>query len=583
MAFRRHLGARRGDVALGAWSVVLGILMLAPLAAPGYVLSYDMVVVPDQALLPSSVGVSSALPRAVPLDAVVAIVDDVVPAALVQRLALFGVVVGAAWGAGRALPASSTPYRLVAASVYGWNAYVFERLVIGHWPVLIGYALLPWLLIIARRVRAGQPGAAAGGVLLAAVAAVTATGGILTSTFFAALVLAPGGRQRRRTKLGVVLALVALQAPWIVPGLVRPQAAVSAAAGVEAFAARADAPSGLIGSLMTLGGIWNAGAVPGSRALMASALLSGVIVALALAGARELRRRMNRVEAVVVPVFAAGGLVLAAAGAVPGGRDVIEWLVTQVPGAGLVRDGQKFLAWFALLLAMAAGHGTARIVKAVCRPGTRAVPRLIACGAVLLPLAALPDLAAGAAGRLTPVQYPQSWAQIRTALHESSAPGDVVVLPFQPYRSFPWADGRTVLDPAPRYFGVEPVVPDALPVGGSVVPGEDPRARRIDAALTAERPLAGLAAAGVGWIIVLRDTPGEVPGAVVAGARRVAHYDEVELFRVPGPIRPWTDVPPRGPIVAANIVCLATLAVASVDLVRNAVLRRRRSIGSLVS
>src|SRR5690606_3767002 len=184
----------------------------------------------------------------------------------------------------------------------------------------------------------------------------------------------------------------------------------------------------------TLGGIWNAGAVPDSRALVSSALLSGVIVALALAGAGEFRRRTSRVEAVVVPVFGAGGLVLAAAGAVPGGRDVIEWLVTQVPGAGLVRDGQKFLAWFALLLAMAAAHGTARIVKAVRRPGARAVPRLIVYAAVLLPLAALPDLAAGAAGRLTPVQYPQSWAQTRTVLHESSAPGDVVVLPFQPYR-----------------------------------------------------------------------------------------------------------------------------------------------------
>ena len=583
MAFRRHLGARRGDVALGAWSVLVGVLVLAPLVAPGYVLSYDMVAVPDQTLVPSSLGGSSALPRAVPLDAVIAIVDEVVPGAVLQRLLLGGVVVGAAWGAGRALPATSTPCRLVAASVYGWNAYVFERLVIGHWPMLIGYAVLPWLLIVARRVRAGQPGAAAGGVVLAGAAAVTATGGIIAATLFGALVLAPGGRHRRRTRLGVVAALIALQAPWVVPGLVRSHAAVSAAAGVEAFAARADAPTGLLGSLLTLGGIWNAGVVPDSRGLISSALLGAVIVGLALAGVRELARRSGRAETVTMAALGTAGLVVAAAGAVPGGRDVIEWLVTQVPGGGLVRDGQKFLAWFALLLAMAAGLGTVRVVRAVAKPGARIMPRAIAGAAVLLPLATLPDLAGGAAGRLEPVPYPQSWAQARTVLHDSSSQGDLVVLPFQPYRSFPWVDGRTVLDPAPRYFGVEPVLPDALPVGGSIVPGEDPRARQVATALGGDRPLDGLAAAGVGWVVVLGDTPGDVPDAVTAGADLVARFDQVELYRVPGPVRPWTDVPPWGPIVAADIVCLATLILASVDLVRIAVLRRRRSIGSLVS
>ena len=44
--------------------------------------------------------------------------------------------------------------RLVAVTVYGWNALVAERLLMGAWPVLVGYAVLPWLLGAARRWRA---------------------------------------------------------------------------------------------------------------------------------------------------------------------------------------------------------------------------------------------------------------------------------------------------------------------------------------------------------------------------------------------------------------------------------------------
>ena len=36
--------------------------------------------------------------------------------------------------------------RLVAVTVYGWNALVAERLLMGAWPLLVGYAVLPWLL-----------------------------------------------------------------------------------------------------------------------------------------------------------------------------------------------------------------------------------------------------------------------------------------------------------------------------------------------------------------------------------------------------------------------------------------------------
>ena len=57
------------------------VLLLGPGLAPGLVLSYDMVWVPDLALRHDFLGVASCLPRAVPSDAVVAVLDEILPAA----------------------------------------------------------------------------------------------------------------------------------------------------------------------------------------------------------------------------------------------------------------------------------------------------------------------------------------------------------------------------------------------------------------------------------------------------------------------------------------------------------------------
>ncbi|WP_053202998.1 hypothetical protein [Jiangella muralis] len=571
----KHRRAHRGDWILLTWCALLTAAMLGPLAWPGYVLSYDMVAVPDQALLPSSVGLSSAVPRAVPLDAAVAILDSVLTGQLLQKLALGGIVLGAALGAGLALPTVRTGTRLVAASAYAWNAYVFERLVIGHWPTLIAYAALPWLLILGRRVRRGRTSALAPAVLLVGVSALTPTGGLLAAALFGLLVLAPGGRHSRRVRVVSTVAVLALQAPWIVPSVLRPDPAVSDPAGVAAFAAASDSPLGLLGSLLTLGGIWNEGAVPDSRALPSALALTVVLLALAVFGATELRRHLGRAELVVLTALAAAGLVVALSSALPGGDAVLEWLVAEVPGGGLIRDGQKFLAWYALLVALAAAAGAARLARAAVNRNTAVA---VALAAALVPVAALPDLAWGAAGRLEPSHYPAAWAGVRAAI--DGGRGDVVVLPYQPFRRFPWAGDRTVLDPAPRYLDAEVVVPDALPVGDTVVPGEDRRAAEVAAALDGDDAARELAALGVGWVAVERDTPGTVPDGLLESLESVDINGTFDLYRVPGDIGTWTRIPPAPPVIVADIIFSVILAVASADVARNAFSRRRRSLRS---
>src|SRR3954447_5976928 len=130
----RRSWAREAPVLL--WSLALALLVLGPALAPGYLLVRDMVWVPDLSLSADALGLGSGLPRAVPSDAVVAVLDEVVPGMLLQKLVLVAALAGGGVGVARLLdlrdgrisePAALV-VRLVAVSAYGWNAYVAERL-----------------------------------------------------------------------------------------------------------------------------------------------------------------------------------------------------------------------------------------------------------------------------------------------------------------------------------------------------------------------------------------------------------------------------------------------------------------------
>src|SRR6478672_164998 len=179
------------------WVAVLTVVLLGPALAPGYVLVRDMVWVPDLALRPDTLGLGSALPRAVPSDAVVAALDELVPGMLLQKLTLVGSLVGAGAGAA-ALVRGGLVARLVAVSVTVWSPFVAERMAIGHWPVLLGYAAVPWLAVAGRRAAQGRVPAWMPLVLV--VGSLSASAGLVSAAVLLATGLA-GGVRRRRTLL----------------------------------------------------------------------------------------------------------------------------------------------------------------------------------------------------------------------------------------------------------------------------------------------------------------------------------------------------------------------------------------------
>ncbi len=546
-----------------AVGLAAGLAVLAPVLGRGHVLSYDMVFVPDPPITAAVLGADGSVPRAVPTELVADLLALVVPAWVVQQAVLLVVFVLAGWGAARLVP--SRAGAAAAALAYVWTPYVAERLIIGHWPYLLGYALLPWVAGAALAARRG--GRLAPLLLWLGAAALAGGTSALLATGTAVAVLAPGGVAAGRRVAAVLGFALVANAAWLVPALTRPGGLPADPAGVPAFAARADTPLGLAGSLLTLGGIWNPAAWPAGRdTALAAVALAAVAVALAL-GLRPLLARTGPGPLVA----AAAALVLAAAGAVPVLDDLLTAVVTHVPGGGLLRDGQKLLAPAALLVALAAGYAVAGLAAR-----RRTVPYAVLLA--LLPVLALPALGWGVGGRLGPADYPPSWTALRSAVADAP-PGEVASLPWTLYRRLDFAGDRVVLDPLPRLLDRRVLVNDDLALTARTVRGEDPRAALVGAGLADGRPLPELLrSAGVRYAVVLRDQPGAAEAeAALAGLPVRFRADDLLLVELPGEV---AATPAARPGVAAVGLGLTALALAGAAA---GVIRSSRRAGLLRS
>ena len=515
----------RSVIAGAAVGLGLGLLALGPGLKRGFLLSYDMVFVPREPFPAALPGL--APPRAVPSDLVIAAASRVLPADIVQKAVLLSIFLLACAGAVALLDREPLLARLAAGVCYGWNPYVAERLIIGQWALLLGYAGLPWVLRAVLAADLGSP-RGAGRLGLAMLPAVI---GGFAAMAVTALIVVPAvllAASLRRAVIGLG-ALAAGSLPWFIPSLVH--TVYVDPASVAAFAARADTPFGSIGSLLMLGGVWNAQTVPKAYGGPWSALWLAVVIA-ALAGYLAFGR--SRWPGLGVAAIA--GLALASIGVTAAGRDLLRSLIGAWPGFAVLRDGQQFVA--PLALAVAAGLGVAVgwvMTPRAPRVRADAAGALLGVVALLAPVLLLPGLAWGAAGRLRPAAYPPGWLAAARLIDASPARGDVLILPWQTYRTPYWNHGEVVLDPWSRLLSRPVIWNDGTRVGDAELAPDDPRARRLDGLIGGTGPLtAALAAAGVRFVVDDPDGPGPQVGARLPGAAVLVAQPGLTVYQLPG-------------------------------------------------
>ncbi|WP_407335136.1 hypothetical protein [Dietzia kunjamensis] len=609
------------DAAVGA---VVTALLLAGVARPGFPLLRDWVATPTPPLSDAALGLGESAARAVPQDVVVVWATRALQAVGLPVWPLTGVLTAVfciwlAVAAGalvrRVLPGDAAAglsglwLRLPAVVGAVWNPFVVERLLQGHWSVLAGTAAVMSMpvLLASSGALGGALGGAPGRRRVAAACAALAAAGLTPTGWVLAVVAAavslvsggagggdsagdsagPAARPGRRVcaALALVATAVVTALPWLLATALAPAGtgtSPTAGTGVSAFAARAEPGIGTFGSVVALGGIWNSEAVPPSRSTWwAAVALVLLLVVWAVAARGVWRARRDPVVRATVPL-AVGTWLLVAAAATGPGLAALETVVAAVPGAGLLRDTQKFVA-LALPATVLALAFAARELAGRLRP---AVAGLLLTSVAV---ASVPDAPRALWDQLRPVTYGQDWEQVARIV--DGRPGDLLVLPAGSFRSTPlWAGGAAVLDPAPRLLDTRVLVPGDLVVGGAAgddaaaVPGEGDRARRATAALLRGDDPSVLAGLGVRWVLdertsagprgraarMLAGTPQESTTTRFTGSELVLH----ELAAPNGPggadarweatAEPAAPASARGWVLAAHALWLLTLALALV-------------------
>ena len=469
------------------WCVVLTVVVLWPFAVAvvagwdrdSALLLRDMSVPGSMALNDLATG-AHGLARAVPQDAVLAFLSPALPPTVVVGLLMCACGAAGAWGAtvlAQRFGAGRVGQALASFLVV-WNPYVAERLLQGHWSVVAAGMLLPlvaWLSLERRRVWL---------VVALAVCALTPTGLIL------AVMTAVVASGWRLFSLVPVVAGAVLSLPWVIPSLGDASATLTDAGGASLFAARAEPWVGTPGALAGLGGIWNADAVPDHRVPVAGVLLAvaAVVVAVVLWRRGEWSGGLRRlsvlaVTAVLVPALLSTGPGVTLLG------EVLEVL----PGAGLLRDTQKFVVLALPALVVLLARVEVPVPRAALSVPTSATVFLV--GALtFLQVPVLPvDLS-----DLRPTPLDRGYADAVDAVEDAGA-GRTLLWPPGNYRIL---GGRPVLDPLLKMLPGSPVDPGYLVVDGRIVDG-DPDTVRLLSDLAAGDD--GLVEAGVDLVLVETD------------------------------------------------------------------------------
>jgi hypothetical protein len=144
---------------LPGYALLLTLAVTAPILAPGYLLLRDAVSTPRSYLTDAAIGLGESAPRAVPQDFAVAVLSAVIDGGVIVKAVLITGLFLAGWGAARlaaqVVPDSGLPGQFVATTVAVWNPFVAERLLQGHWSLLLAYGCLPWVAAAVLRLRAG--------------------------------------------------------------------------------------------------------------------------------------------------------------------------------------------------------------------------------------------------------------------------------------------------------------------------------------------------------------------------------------------------------------------------------------------
>lgn len=481
--------------------LLLAFVILGPLWLPGYIFTMDMVFAPHP---PIPTEPSASLPFYFALH----YLSYLIPGDVLQKLLLFGILLAAGVGMDRLLrqvfAEKLSRWAIVAASLfYMTSAFVYERLMMGQWAVVAGYALLPFVVTALLRFLQTPTWRRlwwlVGWALLLAIMSIHT---LIPAALLGVLIVFSKWREWRQYlgKLAIGLGtFLILSSYWLVPTLLNTNtigAALRASGDGQAFATH-----GGIVSLLRLQGMWAEAyglfPLPQDVTIVPGIWQTAIWVVVGI-GFVTLWRRRRRLALLSLTLI------------------VASCLIALVGLGDIYREPHKIMVLAALAMAVLGAVG----VDTALRRLERTKPSLVPAAGLLasvVPLFLAAGMLWGFWGQLSVRAYPAEWYALQQQLQKLPNDKPALFVPWHLYQRYSFSP-RIVANPAPSFFEGRRVIVNNDPEFTTSQPlRHDPLVSTIDRLLAEKSPTIAtqLRQLGVGSIIFAQE-----PG-----------YEDVEFLR----------------------------------------------------
>lgn len=484
----------------------------------GFVLLSDMVFTPSMHPPNSLLGPVTGTMNVTLVYSLAWVLARILGAVLLQKTLLFLMAFLSGYLMYRNVPCRTRWARFFAGTLYAVNPFVYTRMLMGQWGLVLGYCLLPVALASTlNTVKEPSAGRCARTSLwLAGIVVLNLSmGAIAVLVCLVAGIFELASRQRAKQAalaLGVVLLLfLLLSAFWLLPALKGGDltGAINKS-DLEVFTTRSTSRAGTWLSVAGLYGYWKTAIdnlLPRNYVPLWPLFALGIVL-LSLLGFWSYRREPTRGPLVkALLVIGALGFLLALGTRAPITGPAFSFAYNHFPPFRIFREPQKFAAMLALAYSMLGGLGVERLVsrqhRGAALPGTASasarpnrswrvwlLPALLILSVFFYSF----RMFGGLWGKAKAVSYPHSWAQAQESLNSDRGDWRVLYLPPYWYMRFDFAKSeQTITSPMPYYFTNRYVQLNALLVGGMPI-DRQPVDKYISAVLETARERGNLGA-----------------------------------------------------------------------------------------
>ncbi|MFZ1063002.1 MAG: hypothetical protein WAN30_05975 [Acidimicrobiales bacterium] len=426
-------------------------------------------------------------------------------------------------GAGR-LAGRGVYSRLAAGTLYAVNPFVFNRIYVGHFALLIGYAFLPFAVSAAlRSIRAPLDRWLVPSLWWAVLTALSPHfawiyGVVVVGIAVTSITSCSQQFWRITGWLLVVVSGFTLMSSYIfLPHTVTSLPTQVGRVSLALYRTVGDPHLGLMVNVLSLYGFWRKGPGPELPKDVISGwpfLMFAIVLLVAYGIWRRPRASKSEYHDVIRNDDADGadpqtrqgfrhwgrgstvessneekrlshlllfmgvvGFFLALGDQGPTGS-LFTWAYDHVPFFAIMREPQKFLMLLALAYAVFFGWGVELFSKAygsLSRNRTAAVALTLG---IALPLSYTPTIFDGLAGQITTSPLPSSYQ--RADLLMGTGAGNILYLPWHLYMSYPFTHGRVVNNVAPSSFRRDVISGDNVEAGDVETQSTSPRSKYLE-------------------------------------------------------------------------------------------------------